>query len=94
MADIKLGKSEQALFEEVGSRGDHFREAVRDRAGEQVHKTGRMSEITADGEQMLDVVMAPVTTSVGETVADVVKPSDYSPVIGTAPGKEPEPKNS
>lgn len=87
MANIKLTPEEQALFEEVGSRGDYFREAIRDRAADQVNQTDRMSEITTEGGTMLDVVMPqpPVPATTAETVTEVVPPEDFAPVIGKAP---------
>jgi hypothetical protein len=89
MADIKLDPAEQALFNEVGSRGDYFREAIRDRAADQVATTRRMSEITTEGGQVLDVVPAPVTSGPHEIIDDVVPPSLLESVIGPAPGSDP-----
>lgn len=91
MSDIKLDNDEQALFNEVGSRGDYFREAMRDRAAQQVNETGRMSEITTTGGSLLDDVPGPATTSRGATVTDVVPPDDFSSVVGKAPGSDPDP---
>ncbi len=85
MSDIKLSPEELALFSEVGSRGDYFREATRDRAVQQVNETGRTSEITSDGGSMVDVVLAPDPTAVGTSVTDVVPPSDFAAVGGKAP---------
>lgn len=92
MADIKLDPTELAAFAEVGSRGDYYREAVRDRAAQQVNETGRTSEITSDGGQLVDAVMAPVPATSGTSVADVVPPSDFISVVGEAPGADPDPK--
>lgn len=87
MANIKLTPEEQVLFEEVGSRGDYFREAIRDRAADQVNQTDRMSEITTEGGRMLDVVMPspPVPATAAETVTEVVPPADFESVTGKAP---------
>ena len=87
MADIKLTPEEQALFEEVGSRGDYFRESIRDKAADQVDQTDRMSEITTEGGTMLDVVMpeSPVPATTADTVTEVVPPSDFESVVGKAP---------
>ena len=87
MSDVKLDPAELALFAEVGSRGDYFREATRDRAAQQVNETGRFSEITTQGGQMVDVVMGSDPTTVGETVQDVVPPSDFMSVVGKDPGE-------
>ena len=91
MADIKLDHEEMALFNEVGSRGDYFREATMDRAAQQVNETGRMSEVTNLIGTMVDAVLVPDKTSIGETVTDVVPPSDFISVVGIAPGADPEP---
>ncbi len=93
MADLKLTPDEQALFNEVGSRGDYFREAIRDKAADQVNQTGRMSEITTEGGQMLDVVMPepPVPPATAPTVTEVIPPADFEPVAGTAPGDDSAP---
>jgi len=56
MADIKLNDPESALWREVGARGDAFRNAIRDRAIEQVRLTGMMSEILDDEGRMLESV--------------------------------------
>lgn len=95
MADIKLDPDELALFAEVGSRGDYFREAIGDRAAQQVNETGRMSEITTEGGSLIDAVMAPVVpATLGDTVTDIVPPADFSPVAGRAPGATADPKRS
>lgn len=93
MADIKLTPEEQALYDEVGSRGDYFRQAIRDKAADQVEQTDRMSEITTEGGTMLDVVMPapPVPATTAETVAEVVPPADLEPVVGKDPGADPAP---
>ena len=89
MADIKLNPEEQALYREVGSRGDYFRAAVRDEAAAQVDETGQMSEITAGGE-MADAVMAPDThVAAADTFAATVPPDALAPVAGPAPGADP-----
>jgi hypothetical protein len=85
MSSIKLTPAEQALFEEVGSRGDYFREATRDRAADEVNRTGRMSEITTEGGQMLDAVMPAAHEPEANTVSSVVSPTDLEPVPGPAP---------
>jgi hypothetical protein len=54
MADVKLDRNEQALWNEVGSRGDAFRQATRDRAAEQVRTDGKMTEVLGDYGQMED----------------------------------------
>lgn len=89
MADIKLDPAEQALFNEVGSRGDYFREAIRDRAADQVATTRRISEITTEGGQVLEIVQPPVSTAYPESVAEAVPPSDLEPVAGPAPETSP-----
>jgi hypothetical protein len=94
MADIKLDPAQVPLFTEVGSRGDYFREAIRDRAAEQVNQTGKSSEITSGAKEMLDVVLAPVTSTIGESVTQVVPPSDFSSVVGEDPGADPDPKRT
>lgn len=91
MSDIKLSPEELALFSEVGSRGDYFREATRDRAVQQVNETGRTSEITSDGGSMVDVVLAPAPTSSGESVTEVVPPSDFAAIAGKAPDDVADP---
>jgi hypothetical protein len=93
MADIKLDTEEESLFNEVGSRGDYYREAVRDKAAEQVRLTGRPTEITTDVGDMLDVVMPPQHGPVQESVTSVVPPSDFEPVAGIAPGADPNPSH-
>lgn len=87
MADIKLTPEEQVLFNEVGTRGDYFRAAIRDRAADQVNQTERMSEITTEGGTMLDVVMppSPAAATTAETAAEVIPPDDFEPVAGKAP---------
>lgn len=89
MADIELDSKEQSLFNEVGSRGDAFREAVRDEAAAQVDETGQMSEITGSGE-MLDAVMAPDSPppAAADTFAATVPPDDLESVSGPAPGTD------
>lgn len=94
MADIKLDPAEQALFNEVGSRGDYFREAIRDRAADQVATTRRMSEITTEGGQVLDVVPAPVVTFAPESIDDVVSPTLLESVVGPAPGAAPSARSA
>ena len=54
--NIRLDPNETALWNEVGSRGDHFRAAMRDRAGEQARITKQMSEIIDSGGDMVDGV--------------------------------------
>lgn len=56
MSDIKLTENESALWHEVGSRGDLFRAAMRDRAHEQTRLSGRMTEICDPIGRMLDAV--------------------------------------
>lgn len=56
MSDIKLDENESALWYEVGSRGDLFRAAMRDRAHEQTRLSGRMTEICDPVGRMLDAV--------------------------------------
>jgi len=56
MADIKLSDPESALWREVGSRGDAFRKATRDRAIEQVRLSGKMTEIVDYEDRMLESV--------------------------------------
>lgn len=67
--NIRLDANETALWNEVGSRGDHFRAAMRDRASEQTRLTKQMSEIIGSDGDMLDSV----------------KVSDELPVSGNAP---------
>jgi len=90
MSDIKLDPIEQELYNEVGSRGDYFREAIQDRAAQQVNETGRRSEITTEAGNLVDSLPAPDSASLGDNVNDVVPPSDFSPVAGSAPGTETE----
>lgn len=56
MSDIKLNDGENALWNEVGSRGDMFRAAMRDRAAEESRTTGHMTEIQDGAGGMLDTV--------------------------------------
>lgn len=93
MADIKLTPAEQALYEEVGSRGDYFRAAIMDRAAEQVERTEQLSRITTEAGAMIDVVMpaSAAASTAAATVNDVVPPSDFEPVSGPLPGSESEP---
>jgi len=56
MADIELDKKETELWNEIGSRGDAYRRAVRDRAAEQVRVSGKMTEIIADKSGMVDAL--------------------------------------
>ena len=53
-ADIGLDADELALWNEVGSRGDAFRRAIRDRADEKVRQGGKMIEIVDGDDQILD----------------------------------------
>ncbi len=53
---IRLDKSETALWNEVGSRGDHFRAATRDRAVEETRITGHMTQILDASGTMLGAV--------------------------------------
>jgi len=65
MAHIRLDDKESALWNEVGSRGDYFRQALRDRAIEEVRLTGQMSQILDHSGTMLDAVRAdavPIST--------------------------------
>jgi hypothetical protein len=84
MGDIKLTPAEQDLFNEVGSRGDYFREAIRDEAADQVNQTGQMTEITTEGGEMIDVDMPgpAITPTTAPTVTEVVPPTDFEPVAG------------
>jgi hypothetical protein len=68
MSDIKLNESETALWNEVGSRGDLFRAAMRDRAHEQTRVSGQMTEICDPIGRMLDAVQR--TDPVPEKVYD------------------------
>ena len=56
MADIRLSNPESVLWREVGSRGDAFRRATRDRATEQVRLTGKQTEVLDYDGQMLDSI--------------------------------------
>ena len=75
MSDIKLNENETALWNEVGSRGDLFRAAMRDRAHEQTRVSGKMTEICDPVGRMLDAVQTddPVPERVyeDETVREV-----------------------
>jgi hypothetical protein len=53
---IRLDKSETALWNEVGTRGDFFRAAIRDRASAQVSLTKQMVEIRDASGEMLHFV--------------------------------------
>ena len=53
-ADIGLDPNELALWNEVGSRGDAFRLAMRERADEKVRQGGKMIEIVDGDDQILD----------------------------------------
>jgi hypothetical protein len=66
MSDIKLTENESALWHEVGSRGDLFRAAMRDRAVEQTRLSGRMTEICDPIGRMLDAVQPPERDIAGE----------------------------
>ena len=82
MSDIKLSDEEAALFRETGSRGDAFREATQDRAGEQARTTGKLSEIV-DGEGMLDAAF-PKHTEAAKSMVD-------SAPAASAPAESVEP---
>jgi hypothetical protein len=56
MPDIRLSDPESALWREVGTRGDAFRRATRDRASEQLRLHGRMIEILDYDGRMLDSI--------------------------------------
>jgi hypothetical protein len=56
MADIRLDKAETALWNEVGSRGEAYRGAIRDRASDQVQTTGKMTEVLDGAGGMLDSI--------------------------------------
>ncbi|HPH29379.1 MAG TPA: hypothetical protein PLA87_21165 [Pseudomonadota bacterium] len=58
MADIRLSNEETALWKEVGSRGDAFREATRARGFEQARLSGKMTEIIDYQEAMVDSISA------------------------------------
>jgi hypothetical protein len=73
MIDIKLDEQETALFNEVGSRGDYFRAATRDRAFEQVRRTGQMIEIVSATGRMLDNIS--ITEPVPESISRTAAPS-------------------
>ena len=68
MPDIKLSDGENALWNEVGSRGDMFRAAMRDRAHEETRVSGKMTEICDPAGVMLDSVQR--NDPVPETVYD------------------------
>lgn len=70
--NIRLDENETALWNEVGSRGDHFRAATRDRASEQTRLTNQMSEIISSAGEMLDSVK--VTDSVPEAREEKAPP--------------------
>jgi hypothetical protein len=56
MSDIKLNEGQEALWNEVGSRGDMFRAAMRDRAHESTRTSGHMTEIKDGAGGMLDAI--------------------------------------
>jgi hypothetical protein len=65
MKDIRLDKAETLLFQEVGSRGDAFRRATRDRGLEQARVAGKMVEILGSDGAMVDSI--PVSEPVPES---------------------------
>jgi len=67
MADIRLDKGETALWNEVGSRGEHFRSAIRDRAVEEVRVSRHVSRLIDSEERTIDLYSAadPVPESGG-----------------------------
>ena len=71
MADIRLDLNEAALWNEVGSRGDAFRAATRDRAAERVRLTGKMTEVITANDGMVDAVAAgdPIPESAADSPA-------------------------
>lgn len=59
MSDIKLNEEESALFNEVGSRGDAFRQATEDRAAEAARlDRGKMIEVQDTDGVMVDNIAA------------------------------------
>ena len=69
MSDIKLDDAESALFNEVGSRGDAFRQAIEDRAAEASRlDRGKMIEVKDGDGKMVD------NTSAGEPDPESLPP--------------------
>jgi len=79
MSDIKLSSNESALWHEVGSRGDLFRAAMRDRAHEETRRSGRMTEICDAVGRMLDAVQP------ADPVAEKVYDDESQREVATLP---------
>ena len=62
MANIRLDEGETELVNEVGSRGDAFREAVRGRAEEEVRVSQRSSSTIDEDDNILAVAQPPSPT--------------------------------
>ncbi len=72
MKDIKLDEAESALFHEVGTRGDAFRQATQDRAAEASRlDRGKIIETKDQDGRMVDNISAadPDPESVPPTAA-------------------------
>ena len=52
--NIKLDNTEASIWREAGSRGEKFRQAIRDRAAEQVRVNQRHCNILDEQGQMLE----------------------------------------
>ncbi len=57
MANIRLDQAETKLWNEVGSRGDKFREAMRDRAYEEARVAKQVTEVVDAGGKMVDAIV-------------------------------------
>jgi hypothetical protein len=57
MANIRLDRAETELWNEVGSRGDKFREAMRDRAYEEARVAKQVTEVVDDEGRMVDAIV-------------------------------------
>ena len=72
MPDIRLDRGETELWSEVGSRGDKFREAMRDRVYEEARVTKQVTEVLDESGTMVDSIVR--TDLVPESVASEEDP--------------------
>jgi hypothetical protein len=74
MPDIELDEGETELQSEVGSRGDAFREATRDRVAEAVRTSRRQTDVIDSEGNVLDAETPDVAT-LTEPPLEPVKPA-------------------
>jgi hypothetical protein len=88
MPNIRLDHGESELWNEPGSRGDKFREAMRDRLSEEARVTKQVTEIINHDGKMVDaVVRADLTPDSAVNENDANK----SPFLSIH-SQEPDPK--